>query len=176
MKNLIFLLLAGLLLLASPPAKAQLGLSPTVVLNCDSTLTITSPIRMAADGSYPAAVKIDINYGAQTPALPSIIMNTPPQGQLIVVTTPGSISPSTSHCSVTVSPVLSVTNPIGVNSAYTSTSVAWFLNSIPVPALLGYEYHNGTAAVQKFTCPVQSAATFITKKKGKGNNNGNGPK
>ncbi len=166
MKNLLF----GLLLLLVVPLQGQ-NHSPQVLLNCDSTLSITADVPKTTTGGYPAAVNIQVAE-ASTGLYTDYRIATPAQGTPILFTTVTSINPSLSQYSVTISPIQSVTNPIGNGYPYNSTSIVWFINAVSVPAKLGYTYQYGLPAVQSASCPTQSAAQFVTakKKKGKGNN------
>ena len=167
MKTLFTFLFAAILCL---PVAAQTSCSPKVTVNCDSTLSVDAFPRLANDGTTPDGYLI-IFDGLNAPN--KTVVPYPINGGNVLYTTITSISPSYSQYSVTVAVIDDLVNPIGVgypcnstsivNSAYDPTTNGY----VGVPALIGYQYQYGAPAVQIYTCPTQSAATFVKAKRGK---------
>jgi hypothetical protein len=165
MKTLLSLLFAVLLTVS---VSAQ-NYAPKVTLNCDSTLTIE---QLSAGGD---CYYVEVTKGGTWVEQTRISV---PAGANLNYTTSYSISPSTSQYGVT---AVNITggclsnNTVGTGGNY-GTVIVWTAynangSATGVPALLGYVYQHGTTATQVATCPVQSAATFIKKKKGRGHGN-----
>lgn len=171
MKNL---LTAVLLLLGSYTATAQC--SPKAILHCDTTITVNDDVELLPDGSYPGVAYIEFTAGQGLVPPTSTWINTPPQGQPLVYTTPTSISPSFGQYAVTVYYYPSQTNVLTNSKICTSTTI---MNSvwdsvtngyIGAPAQPGYQYQNGVPVQFVTACTTQSSAVFLVKKKGRGRN------
>lgn len=167
MKTLFTFLLAVLI---SVHANAQTNCSPKVTVNCDSTLSIDAFPKLSNLGVAPDGYLI-IFDGLNAPT--NTIVPYPAGGGNVLYTTPTSISPSFSQYSVTVAVIDNLSAPIGVGYPCNSTSIvnsvydAATNSYIGVPALIGYQYQYGAPAVQIYSCPTASAATFLKAKKGK---------
>lgn len=170
MKTLLSILFA-VLLTVSLNAQSQYPHAPKVTLNCDSTLTIE---QVSCGGDcYRVGVAQGGNplyYITQVPVA---------TGSDLLMTTAISISPSTSTHAVNVGNRLGgCSGTVMVDCSDWSTDLTWTLynadgSTTNVPAKLGYQYQRGVAPVQVTTCPVQSAAVYVTTN-GNGNGNGNG--
>lgn len=172
MKNLFIILTT--VLLSVTTVNAQSTCSPRVILNCDSTLTVIDDVQTLFNGNYPGIAYIEFTAGQGVTAPTNTWITTPAQGIDLTYTTSTSVSPSSAQYAVTVYYYESMTNLVNSGQICNSTTIvnsAWDpINNgyIGVPALLGYQYQYGNTAIQVFSCPTQSSATFLrVKKRGK---------
>lgn len=151
---------------------------PTVLLNCDSSLTITIP-----DNSADGITQYQIVVSGGSGDVLNTIVPANAGGNTVLNTgtlpSPVFISPSTSQYSVTIGRL----NASGTGGLYpyNSIMIIWtdYLadgSAVGVPAKLGYLYTYYDGVTQVVSCPTQSASTFITTSvkgnQGKGNGKG----